>query len=349
VLQHLDAVRRAIEFQKPDYLPMEIVDVPGIYNAYHTLDPETVRLVPGTEDFDALWPCCYSWLHEEVGRTPEGEVLKRDQFGVQVKVPKEENSAYVLLGHPLAGRPGLEGYEFPDPDAADPHLEKLGRTIRQRYPDRFVNAHIDAGIFLTTQFLFGIQEFYLRLAQEEDFVVEVYERVMEYYLALVPKFQRAGAHMITVVEDLGGPHSLVIRPEVWRRRFKPPLARFFRRVHQLGMYTGILIDGNSREILDDLPGMDIDVFTTVDIHTTGLDLVREKLRGRMCLKVSVDMQTTLPRGTPEDVEREADELVRALGSPEGGLMCMVLRWHRPEFPAPNVLASARAFNRYRPT
>ncbi len=345
--QHLDVVKRAIEFRKPDYLPMEIIDVPGIYNAYHTLDPDTVKLVPGAENFDSLWPCCYSWFHEIVGKTDEGEVLRQDQFGVKLKTPKEMNSTYALVAHPLAGKTSLEGYEFPDPDDSDPHYEKLGQVIRERYSDRFVNGYIDAGIFLTTELLFGIQEFLLRCAEDVNFVVGVYGRVMDYYLGLLPKFKKAGAHMITVIEDIGGPHSLVIRPDMWREHFKPLTKRFFQRIHDLGMYTGILIDGNSREVLEDLPDMDVDVFSTVDIRTTGIDVVREKLKGKMCLKVSVDMQTTLPRGTPEAVEREVDELVESLGSPDGGLMCYVLRWHRPEFPSANVLASARAFNKYR--
>ena len=55
---HIEVVKRAIEFRSPDYLPMEIIDVPHVYNAYHTLDPDTVEFIPGTENFDSLWPCC---------------------------------------------------------------------------------------------------------------------------------------------------------------------------------------------------------------------------------------------------------------------------------------------------
>jgi hypothetical protein len=77
--EHIEVVKCAIEFGKPAYLPMEIVDIPGIYNAYHTLDPETVRFIPGTENFDALWPCSYSDLHKEVARTEEDMPIKVDQ------------------------------------------------------------------------------------------------------------------------------------------------------------------------------------------------------------------------------------------------------------------------------
>ncbi len=284
---HIDAVRRAIEFRRPGHLPMEIVDVPGIYNAYHTLDPERVRLIAGTEDFDALWTNCYSMFHTEVGRTPEGLPIKQDQFGTRLMTPREEQSAYILLEHPLKGR-ALKDYRFPDPDDADPHFARLGEVIRTRYPDRFVDGFIDAGIFLTTQFLYGLEEFLLKVAEDIEEVTEAYARVADYYLRLAPKYKKAGAHMITVIEDLGGRDGLVISPALWRA-----------------------------------------------------------LGGRMCVKATVDMQTSLAVGTPQDVTREAEELVRAFHGTEGGFIAQVVRWHRPEFPAANVAASVAAFNAWR--
>ncbi|MFQ5503023.1 MAG: uroporphyrinogen decarboxylase family protein [Phycisphaerae bacterium] len=290
--EHIDAMKRAIEFRKPAHLPMEVMDVPGIYNAYHTLDPNQVELIPGTETFDSLWPCCYSWIHHVIGRTPEGEVLKKDQFGAVLKTPRDENSTYVLLEHPLADKDTLAGYHFPNPDDADAHYDDLGNVIKERYPDRFVDAFIDAGMFLTTQLLFGLEGFLMKLADNPAFVADVYERVMEYYRAVIPKFKKAGAHMITAIEDIGSTDSLLINPDVWRRYFKPVTKRFFKHVHDEGLYTGICIDGNSRDVLDDLLDMDIDLFTVVDIKTTGIDAIKGKLKGKMCVKASVDMQST---------------------------------------------------------
>ncbi|MHC4404116.1 MAG: uroporphyrinogen decarboxylase family protein [Planctomycetota bacterium] len=346
--QHIEAVKRAIEFRRPDYVPMEIIDVPHVYNAYHTLDPDTVQFIPGTEDFDVLWPCCYSWYHTVTGKTAEGEVLKEDQFGVKLKTPLDENSTYALLEHPLAGRESLEGYEFPNPDDLDPHFERLGNIIREKYPDRFISAKIDAGIFLTSQFLFGLEEFLILIASNPRLAVETYQRVAEYYRHLVVKYQRAGAHMITVFEDVGGTHGLLISPDDWRRHFRPTLADFYKFVHDQGLYTGILIDGNSGPILDDLRAVGIDVFSVVDYMATGLGLIQEKMKGKICINASIDMQHTLPNGTPEEIEQEADRLYEAFHSPDGGFISTVVRWHRPEYPKEKVLASVRGFNKYRP-
>ena len=78
---HIENVKKAIEFKKPDYLPMETCHVPGIYNAYSTLDPESIKLIPGTENFDAIWPLSHSWVTEKIGTTDEGEDIKKDQCG----------------------------------------------------------------------------------------------------------------------------------------------------------------------------------------------------------------------------------------------------------------------------
>ncbi len=344
---HIEVVKRAIEFRKPDYLPMETLEVPHVYNAYHTLDPDTVEFVPGMEDFDSLWPCCYSWIHTVTGKTPEGEILKEDQFGLKLKTPLDDKSAYALLEHPLAGRESLDGYEFPNPDDLDPYFEKLGKVIREKYPDRFVSAKIDAGIFLTSQLLFGLQDYLMLMASNPSAAVETYERVAEYYKHLVVKYKQAGAHMISVFEDIGGTHGLLMSPDDWRKYFKPALTDFYKFVHDQGMYTGILIDGNSGPILDDLTQVGLDVFTCLDYMATGLELIQEKMKGRICVNASVDMQHTLPNGTPEEIEQEAVKLYEAFHSPDGGFMCTVVRWHRPEYPKEKVLAAVRAFNKYR--
>lgn len=344
---HIEVVKRAIEFRKPDYLPMEIIDVPHVYNAYQTLDPDTVEFIPGTENFDSLWPCCYSWRHTVMGETPEGEILKEDQFGVKLKTPLDENSTYVLEEHPLAGRDSLAGYEFPDPDDLDPQFEKLGRAIRQNYPDRFISAKIDAGAFLTSQFLFGLEHFLMLIAAKPLLAVETYMRVINYYKQLVLKFKTAGAHMITMFEDVGGTGGLLINPDDWRKLFQPVLADFYNFVHSEGLYTGILIDGNSGPILDDLKETGVDVFSVVDYMATGLERIRDKLKGKVCINASIDMQHTLPSASPEEIEQEADTLYNTFHSPDGGFYCTVVRWHRPEYPQDKVLASVRGFNKYR--
>lgn len=344
---HIENVKKAIEFKKPDYLPMETNQIPGIYNAYGTLDPNSVELIPGTENFDSLWVLGYTQYYKKIGTTEKGEPIRKDQFGIVYKTPGDLNSTYVLLEHPLAGRTSFEDYSFPDIEDLNPEFENLGNIINKQYSDRFIDAFIDAGIFLTTQFLFGSNDFYMKLATDLDFVIEVYEKVAEYYIKMVDKYKAAGAHQITVIEDLGSSKGLVLNPDTWRKRFKPITKRIFKYIHEQGLYTGILIDGDAKPVLDDLPDMEIDQLFIPDYKVTGIKALTEKIKGKMCFKATVSMVDTLASGSPEDVEKEADMLVETFNSPSGGFVCEVVRWHRPAYPEKNVLASVKAFNKYR--
>lgn len=345
-MEHIETVKRAIEFKKPDYLPLELVDVPGIYNAYGTLNPETVSFIPGTEDFDSCW-ATYHWTFKYEGKNDKGEVLRRDEWGVLQKVPLEENSTYVVLENPLADKENLTNYKFPDIEITLPFFNDLEKTIQRKYPDRFICGYIDPGAFLIAYNLFGYENFFIRLIDNLDNVVEVMEGIFDYHYRMIPHWKNAGVHMVNIIDEIAGNKGLYFNPLLWRKYFKNFYERLFKQIHQNGLYTGLLLDGDISIILDDLLSMEIDVVQFVDVSSVGLKKIKETFKGKKCIKCSVGMLTTLAKGTPDDVKKEATTLVNELNDVSGGFICNVLRWYRPQYPLENVLASVEAFNRYR--
>jgi len=345
-MSHIDLMKKAIEFEKPDILPIELVDVPKIYNAYGTLDSNKVTFIPGTENFDSAW-VTYHWTFEHLGKTELGESLRRDEWGCLQKVPLDENSAYTVLKNPLRNKNSLEGYEFPNPEITNPFFNKLSKTIKQFYPDRFICGYLDPAAFLIAFNILGYDYLLMKLADNVNFVVELIEKIFEYHHRLIPKWKKAGAHMVNLIDEFAGSSGMMFNPDLFRKYFKHFYRDLFKHIHQEGMYTGILLDGDIRVILDDLLEMEVDVLQFLEPHAVGIDTLQKKVKGKKCLKCAVDMRDTLARGTPEEVRREAKELVEKLNSPEGGFICNVLRWYRPEYPKANVLAQVEAFNQYR--
>lgn len=342
----IELVKKAVEFRKPEYLPLELVDVPGLYDAYDTLDRDSVRMIPGAEGFDSLQTTCH-WTFREEGRNEQGERLRRDEWGCLQRVPTEMTSAYAVLERPLASPDGIRTYRWPSPAVADPFFYRVKATLDARYRDRFICGYIDPGPFLIAFNLMGYDGLLMRLVDDPEQVVTVIERIMAYQRELVKKWKAVGAHMVCVIDEFAGTGGLMFSPEVFRQRFKPMFRDFLQFIRDQGLYTGLLLDGNIACILDDVLRFPIDLLDIRQPHSVGIDAWAAKCRGRVCLKASVDMMTTLAKGAPEDVRREADELVRKLSTPEGGFMGLVLRWHRPEYPAANVRASVEAFNRHR--
>ena len=345
-MNHIDAVTRAIEFRRPDYLPMELVDVPKIYNAYQTLDPRNVKFIPGTEDFDSAW-ATYNWTFQLVGYNEKGEVLRKDEWGCLQKIPEEKTSAYVVLENPLFGKNSIDDYRFPSVEAAEPFFKNIEKIIKNEYSDRFICGYIDPGPFLIAYNLLDYSYFFIKFAEDVDFIVELIERIFDYQKQIVDKWKLAGAHMINLIDEFAGSSGMMFNPKIWRMYFKNLYADFFRYVHRKGLYSGILLDGDIKSILDDLMEMEIDVFQFVEPHAVGIDNIVKTIKGKRCIKASVDMKKTLAIGTPEEVEKEAIQLVKELNSREGGFICNVMKWYRPEFPEQNVLASVRGFNFFR--
>lgn len=345
-MNHIELVKKAIEFKKPDYLPMELVDVPKIYNAYGTLDSNKVTFIPGTENFDSAW-ATYHWTFQYIGKNEKGETLRKDEWGCLQKIPLDENSTYVVLKNPLRDKNSLEGYEFPNPEITNPFFKRLGKVIKENYPDRFICGYIDPAAFLIAFNLLGYDYLLMKLVDDVNFVVELIAKIFEYHHQLIPKWKKAGVHMVNLIDEVAGTSGMMFNPFLWKKYFRNFYNKLFKHIHQENMYTGLLLDGDIREILDDLLEMEIDVFQCVEPNVIGIDTLKNKVKGKKCIKCSVDMMSTLAEGNPEEVKKEAKELVEELNSPQGGFICTVLRWYRPEYPKNNVLAQVEAFNQYR--
>jgi len=344
---HIDEVRRAIEFGSPSYVPMELVDVPHIYNAYGTLDAETVKAPEGAEDFDSAW-VTYHWTFQDLGRNERGEPVRKDEWGCTQIVPNDTSVAYQVIERPTFNTlADVEAYPWPDPEGTNWFFESRKQLIEKYYPDRFICGLLDPAPFVVAFELFGYDGLLLNLYDRLDVVLAVFDKILQYQLALIPKFRAMGAHMVNVIDEVAGTSGMMFSPRLFRTHFKPMYDRLFSEIHRQGMYASLLLDGNLTEIMDDLAAMDLDQHLFVQANSTGLDTIADYFRGKRCLKVSVDMMRNLATGTPAEIEAEVDSIVRHFRTDRGGLVFEAMRWHRPEFAAERVRAQIQAMNRYR--
>ncbi|HJN17458.1 MAG TPA: uroporphyrinogen decarboxylase family protein [Armatimonadota bacterium] len=345
-MNHIERVKAAYRFEGPDCLPLEIHDVVHLYDAYDTLDPATVKLVPGVASFDSL-RVTYHWTFTEEGVNAEGERIRRDEWGCLQRVPESDQTAYDVIEKPLSKPGAIGGYAFPDPSISDPFFERTKATIAEHYPDRFICGYVDPGPLLIAFNLYGYDGLLMRLHDNLDEVVAVVRQIAEYQKAIIDRWASIGVHMVAIIDEFAGTDGLMFSPALWREHFADIYANMFGHIRSHGLLAGCLFDGDISAILDDYLAIGPDVIEIVQPNTVGIETWAEKLRGKVACKASVDMMGTLATGTPADCRREARKLVEALATPEGGFAGISLRWHRPEYPKPNVSAVAEAFNEFR--
>jgi len=305
-----------------------------------------VKFLHGTEDFDSIW-ATYHWTFKDEGKTEKGEILRRDEWGVLQKVPFDENSTYIILENPLKEKNNLKDYVFPKPEITKPFFENKKKIISEKYFDRFICGYIDPGPFLIEYNLFGFENFFIKLIDNLPFIIETIENIFQFQKELVVLWKNAGAHMINLIDEIAGNSGLYFNPDIWKKHFKKYYIDFFKFVHQNGLYTGLLLDGNTQAIWDDLLEMEIDVFQFVEPNVIGLEKIKEKFKGKKCLKSNVDMLTTLGTYSPEKVKFETKNLIENLNTKEGGFIFSIFRWYRPSYPLENVLSEIEIVNKYR--
>jgi uroporphyrinogen decarboxylase len=338
----LTAVRKAIEFKGPTHIPIELVEVPGVWDDYGALPRSSCpHDFPPLSDFDSI-QAIYSWVFRERGNDGEGNRLREDEWGCLQKVPRSGEYSYLVVGEPLRDG-GESAYRFPDPSAADPWFAEMGRALR-RYPGKFIDAFIDPGITLVALNIRGYENLLVDYYQDMKKVRWLFDGIWEYQKEIVRKWKRAGAHAVSFYEEWATQGRMYVPPEWWREHMKPFYARVIDFVHQEGMYAGMGLDGAVLPILDDLKEIGLDILDNRQPLLLGVDNLAKAGGGRLCIKASCDMQLSLPSRSPQEIEREAALLARRLGSDRGGgFMGLVFKWDRIKLPMENVLASHRGF------
>lgn len=344
-MNHIEVVKKTIEFKNPRYLPLEVIEVPGIFDDYGKEGIESTKLLEGAEDFDSL-QATYSWTFEDLGKDKEGNLLRRDEWGCIQKVPQSGEYSYLVIEEPLRDLSKLPAYTFPDPAITDGFFIQMKKNL-QPYKDRFIAAYLDPGSVLIMINLLGAEGFFSQLYLDKKKVLYLFDGIWEFQKVLIKKWKEIGAQMIFLFDEWASQSGLLINPEFWRQVFKPFYKKIFSYIHAQGMYTGLGLDGNVLEILPDLKEVGMDAVDVRQPRAMGFENLAKVCDGKLCLKVSVDMQRTLPSGSVEEVKREADEIVRYLAKPEGGLIALVYRWATLKLPEENVRASVKAFNEYR--
>ncbi len=344
---HIEVVKKAIEFKKPTYVPLELWEMPGIFEDYGAKRPNELVFLPRTEDFD-VFQVGYNWLLKNVGTDREGNRLCKDEWGCVRMLPKSPDHKYLYLvvEEPLADWKNLKNFVFPSIAVTDNFFSRM-RSFLRKYPDRFRHATIDPGPVAIATDIMGYEHLLTSFYTDADKVKYVLDGISDYHLEVVKRWIQCDVHMISYYDSLATDKGLVFSPEIFRRFIKPGYKKIFDYVHKMGLYVGVGSDGDYSELFDDFKELGADVLHCSNNHSIGLEKLAKAGEGGFCIEGSIDMHTTLPLGSVEDIYREAEEMVKVLGGRNGGFIANILRYPVMKFPGENLQASIDAFNKYR--
>jgi hypothetical protein len=197
--------------------------------------------------------------------------------------------------------------------------------------------------FEQLQQLRGMQNFLMDLAYASPQLERLMDDLLAFNLRWIDAWTRLEYEGLHFADDWGGQTGMLVRPELWRRLFKPRYAEMFQAVHRAGMDVWFHSDGKINAILPDLVEIGVDVINCQN-RLVGHDWIAAHLRGAVAFRTDIDRQQVLPFGSPGEVRREVQLTFAACGSPQGGIIaCGEIG---PDVPLGNIRAMYAAFSEF---
>jgi hypothetical protein len=167
--------------------------------------------------------------------------------------------------------------------------------------------------------LFGYETLFRLLVKEPGFIKRVVKDMSDYAVAVATRLLEYGAKIFYMTDDLGQKQRPLISPAMYRRYFKPGVARFCKAVHSGGGKVMMHSDGNVMDIVPDFIEAGVDALHPWE-SAAGMDMAEGKRRwgDKLVLIGNVPIEL-LSHGTSAEVDAYVKQLIHDV-APGGGFI-----------------------------
>jgi uroporphyrinogen decarboxylase len=335
-MKHRERIQVALNHEMPDRCPMQVSFTPEFARRLSAelvrtkgCDPDALRRPYGLEDALGadmlLAPLGWIRSYYEKDHESPTAAMHVDEWGVGWRdvfyQTRFGTGCYSeMIAHPLAEDAAVETYRPPDPDR--PELYATARDLIDRYQDEYWIAGMTVcTIFETAWALRGYERLLTDFLTDPDLAGRILDIPFFYHLAAARKLVELGVDMIWAGDDVGGQNRMLVSPQTWRRFLKPRLAAFIAALKQMnaGLKIAYHTDGCVYPIIPDLVEIGIDVLNPIQPQSMDPEKLKLEYGRHLSFWGTIDIQQTLPFGTPEDVRNEVLQRLRTVGT-GGGLI-----------------------------
>jgi len=283
----------------------------------------------------------------------------RDCWGVRsitadidLSQPQKGTNTHVL-DRPLAAAETvreIEAHSWPSPGDFD--FSMIGAQA-DKLPGMCIVS--GAGIWAGRQLdqaikLRGFEQCMVDTALNPNILEAIITKEMEFYLPFLNRFfdnAQGEVDIFLMGDDFGTQKGLTMSIETWRRFFKPGFRALIDLAHSFGLKIMHHTCGGIYELIPEFITCGLDVLQSLQPRAAGMDLakIKREYGEYICFQGGIDVQRTMPLGTPEDVKKEVRDVMRVLGE-GGGYILGTAHNMLPDVPVENALAYFEAATQY---
>jgi uroporphyrinogen decarboxylase len=242
----------------------------------------------------------------------------RDEWNCTWKTTDADEVGANCVEHPYPSVEEALKASIPDPGLGK-RLDPI-RTMREEHPGEFLWVQHWLGPWEVCRALVGTEEFLVALYNEPVPLGRLVGRVFEHFRALIANICTLDVDLVGIGDDWGIERSLLIDPAVWVKVFKPLYRSIFEEINRAGKISLFHCCGNAEALYPHMIDIGVDVLHPLQPGPVDVDRVGREYRGKVSFWGALDTRQLLERGTPQQVAREVEHIIKALGTPDGGLV-----------------------------
>ena len=196
----------------------------------------------------------------------------------------------------------------------------------------------------------AVKEWYMCHVRRPDVIKQIFEYQLDIAIENLSKIYRKVGDKVTAAfitgTDFGTQRKPIMSVLSFRKLYKPYHAKVNQWVHENTSWkTFIHSCGSVEAFIPEFIDSGFDIMNPVQTSATDMD--PRELKDKYGDQITfwgggVDTQSTLPFGTPEQVDKQVRERVRIFGK-NGGFVFNTIHNVQPKIPVENVLAMYDAF------
>jgi len=338
-------VEAALAHRQPDRVPFDFWAVPEVWERLrNALDVGDEAILPLLGIDCRMVTACY--VGSKACELPDGTFV--DAWGTHRRSVTNEFGTYdEYAGHPLAGaetEADVLNWDWASSDdwdvsAVRKQCERLNAGLRHHL------RYEVGGIFEWSWALRGFERFLLDLVEKPEIAGAIMDRFTDIYIENTVRVIEAAGGLLDMVytyDDVGIQNSPLMSMRMWRKHILPRHQRLNAAIRAARYPVKIMYHSCGAIypfIAAFVDEMDIDVLNPLQPRAAGMDMARIKAEfgERLAFHGAIDIQHTLPHGTPAEVRAEVRERCQVLGV-GGGYICTSAHYLQADTPLENIVA-----------
>ena len=248
-----------------------------------------------------------------------------DDFGILKKKIDYNSGFYIeIVKNPLDDLNNFSAYKLPDPDYQEiikKQYKNFENNIKKYGKSHAIVGGVTCTIFEAVEILRGMERIMVDLVENEDFINELMDKLVDYHFKIGKKLIDLGVDIIYIGDDVGMQTGMMISPELWRKFLKPRYDYLFRKWKNINknIIFALHSDGYIEPIIGDLVEIGLDILNPVQPGTMNDYELKRKFGDKLSFWGGINVQKTIPFGTPEDVIDEVRNRIEVFGE-DGGFI-----------------------------